>query len=287
MLRAVVLLLIVANAALLAWSQGWLNLLGTLPSESGREAHRQARQLHPDAVLLVQDGLQQAKGPVAAAAPASAGLAASGPSPAVAPGGLAAAGSGATAGAPVSAGPVASSPEAAVMAQADEAASAVLVPAPMATETEAVCLEAAYYTENELPEVERALGKLANKRQDWTVRTVPAPGTWLVYMGPYASPQDTERKLAELRKMALAFEEVRSPDRLVPGVSLGRFSEVSRANERLAELQRKGVRTAQVQMATPARTLYALRMNKADARLQAVAVAVRPALRGKRFVPCP
>jgi SPOR domain len=240
-------------------------------------------------VVLVQDG-PQARSPAAvASAPASAGEAVPGAlaASAVVPGAVAAVASGAE---PAAAGAAATGPGAAVLAQAEEAASAVPVPSSpgaIAAQGDPVCLEAAYYAESELPEVERALGKLANKGRDWSVRTVPAPGTWLVYMGPYASPQEAERKHAELRRMGLAFEEVRSPAHLVPGVSLGRFNEAARANERLAEVQRKGVRTAQVQVATPARTLYAVRMNKADGRLQTVAVAVRPALRGKRFVPCP
>ena len=283
MLRTVVLLLIVANAALLAWAQGWLPVFGALPSESGREAHRQERQLRPENVVLMQEG-KDARSPGALADASSTGSTRA----AGASASQAAAESGAPDKALAGAGSTPAASAVAAASPADVAASATADSLALAsTEPGAICLEAAYYAESEMPDLERALGKLATKRQDWTVRTVPAPATWLVYMGPYTSPQEAERKQGELRKMGLAFEEVRSPAPLVPGLSLGRYSEISRANERLAELQRKGIRTAQVQEAMPARNLYAVRMSRADARLQAVAVAVRPALHGRRFAPCP
>jgi hypothetical protein len=49
MLRALVLLLLVANGLFFAWSRGWLGDAGP----GGREPERMARQVNPDAVRVL------------------------------------------------------------------------------------------------------------------------------------------------------------------------------------------------------------------------------------------
>ena len=52
MLRLIVVILLVANGAYLAWSQGWLHSQGFAPAPQS-EPHIMARQLNPDAVKLL------------------------------------------------------------------------------------------------------------------------------------------------------------------------------------------------------------------------------------------
>lgn len=54
MLRFALLLLVVANAGYLAWSQGWMASLGFAPEQQS-EAYRLQQQVRPDALVLVAE----------------------------------------------------------------------------------------------------------------------------------------------------------------------------------------------------------------------------------------
>lgn len=74
MLRTLLLLLLLANAGFLAWTQGWLAPL-LPPRADGREPERLARQLHPERITVLSAGAASAA--AAAASTASAASAAS------------------------------------------------------------------------------------------------------------------------------------------------------------------------------------------------------------------
>lgn len=67
MLRLLALVLVLANAAYLAWSQGWLADYGVAPAVQA-EPHRMAQQLRPEAMRLLTtaEARQLESGPVAA-----------------------------------------------------------------------------------------------------------------------------------------------------------------------------------------------------------------------------
>lgn len=50
MMRLLVVVLLVANAAFFAWSHGWLDAVTGLPSQGGREPQRLALQQHPERI---------------------------------------------------------------------------------------------------------------------------------------------------------------------------------------------------------------------------------------------
>ncbi|RTL40918.1 MAG: hypothetical protein EKK53_14445 [Burkholderiales bacterium] len=50
MMRLLVVVLLVANAAFLAWSQGWLDAVTGIPSHGGREPQRLGLQQHPERI---------------------------------------------------------------------------------------------------------------------------------------------------------------------------------------------------------------------------------------------
>lgn len=307
MLRSFVILLIVLNVLLFGWGQGWMPWLGTLPGDAGRDLRRAERQQFPERLALVPDAdtprapslATSASAPVTTAsssatqvAAASTPVAAStaGSSPAAStpvasdPGGAAAladAGSpGVTPGQKDRPKDATTTPSVPVVAGPDIGLAAG------ARSSEPVCLELAYVSANESKDLEATLSR-ALKRADWNLQAATQPSTWIVYMGPYDAPDEADRKSAELRRMGLAFEEIRNPAALMPGFSLGRFSDAARAGDRLAEAQRKGVRTARVVEALPGRNVFMLRLPKADARVQTVLGELQQSqLKGRRFRPC-
>jgi hypothetical protein len=86
MLRAVVLLLLVANLAFFAWAKGWLAPLAAAPRQGEREPERLNSQVRPDAVLVLSPAAANAatSAATAATAAATAAAAASEPAPALA-----------------------------------------------------------------------------------------------------------------------------------------------------------------------------------------------------------
>lgn len=262
MLRSLVLVLVVANALFFAWTRGGLPWLGPLPQDHGREAFRMAREVEPSRIVL--------------APPEAAGSAASVPAPGVAA-------SAAAAGASVPAD-VASAAAPGPAPGGEPAAASAAVSTIEANV--AACLEAGPFSDSEMPAIEASLSGVLAKG-DWVKRSVGAPGVWLIYMGPFGSQEETLRKEGELRKLAVAFEEVRNPSELAPGLSLGRYTEQQRAQDRLTELHRKGIQTARVISASGPKTLQTIRLPAVDARQQkAIAQLPDGALRGKSLVPC-
>ncbi|MES2980585.1 MAG: SPOR domain-containing protein [Pseudomonadota bacterium] len=84
----------------------------------------------------------------------------------------------------------------------------------------------------------------------WTVASQPEPARWVVYMGRYTDPELLARKRAELRQRGIAFDAVNVPA-LSPGLSLGRFATEAAADQALAKISTRGVRTAKVVQERP------------------------------------
>ena len=73
MLRFALLVLLLANAGYLAWSQGWMATLGWAPEEQA-EPYRLKQQVRPEVLSIVQPGTAATTAaPTPASAPAAAG----------------------------------------------------------------------------------------------------------------------------------------------------------------------------------------------------------------------
>jgi hypothetical protein len=66
MLRLLVLLLVLANAAFFAWSVGWLDDVTGVRAIGDREPERLARQVHPESIRILPPGGPAASGATAA-----------------------------------------------------------------------------------------------------------------------------------------------------------------------------------------------------------------------------
>lgn len=241
MIGRLVVVLLIANAAWFAWSQGWLRVLGLAPTAQ-TEPERLQHQLHPEAITLR---------PLAAASAPAPAKPAPAPTPAAPP-------------APAPAPAAAAAPEAA------------------APPADSVCLQAGVFDERQAEAVRRAAAHLP--AGSWRLDAVQLPGRWMVYVGKLADAEAVRAKRAEMR--ALGVDTDRPGAALEPGLSLGRFSNEEAAQRGLADLTRKGVRTARVVQERRDTPAYMLRLPSADAALRQQASGLGAALSGKELRAC-
>ena len=256
MIGRLVILLLAANAAWFAWSQGWLRGVGMGPAQT-REPERLERQVRPE-TLQVRPLQEDASG-----TPAS--------TPARAP-------------AAASADSATGRPAADTAAPAEATASAAGASATQAAAAPSggACLQAGVFDDKQVAELRKALAKLPEG--SWRLDEVQLPGRWMVYVGKLADASAVAAKRAELR--ALGVDTDRPGAGLEPGLSLGRFANEDAADRALADLGRKGVRTARVVQERRDVPGYRLRLPNADDALRQQARGLRGALGGRELRDC-
>ncbi|WP_374593760.1 SPOR domain-containing protein [Aquabacterium sp.] len=258
MLRALVLLLFLANLLFYLWIQGWLTSVVGVQPGGQHEPERMARQVHPEAVRVLP--------------PESASAAASGASG-------------------VAESPVAAS---AASGPADVASAAFATASSVATAASVVqpvpgtlaCLEAGPYSLAERIQVEGKL-KTVLKPGDWMDVTRERPGIWMVYMGRYATEELLRKKVDEIKRIHLDYTVVNAPAELAWGLSLGRYEVRADADAALAKLTQRGVRSARLVPVRPTDSGHFLRVLRADGAMQ-TALDGLPAATwlGQRLKPC-
>ncbi len=112
-------------------------------------------------------------------------------------------------------------------------------PPPKPTE----CLQSALLTDTQASAARTATASLPAGA--WSLENTVEPARWIVYMGKYASPEALALKKTELRGLNVSFETLKNPT-LEPGLSLGAFATQRQANEAMATLATRGVRTGKV-----------------------------------------
>jgi hypothetical protein len=217
MARALLVLLLLANAAWFAWTQGWLAGWISASPLGERDPGRLAQQVEPDSVVVL--------------APAAAS---------------------------------------AVTAAVDPALA---------------CLEAGPFDDAQIEAAEAALATLVPAGNWARVRTT-VPGAWMVYMGKYLDEETFARKQGELRRLRVEFERVTAPAEFVPGLALGRYESREAADEALAALAPRGVRTARVIELVAPRASYALRVEGAEPSLARQVLGLKSEALGKGFATC-
>lgn len=221
MLRLLVVVLLLANLAFYAWTQGMLDNVIGVRAQGDREPDRLARQVRPETIRVLP------------------------------------------------------------------AASAVTIVATAPTETTPVCLEAGPYTPAQIGAAEGVLQTVL-PAGSWASLKTESPGVWIVYMGKYPNREALQKKADELKRLRIGFEELRNvPPELADGLALGRYDNRAAADRALAEVTQRGVRTARVMPLSAPAVTHSLRVERADATLQARLAGLRAeALLGKSFTPC-
>lgn len=151
---------------------------------------------------------------------------------------------------------------------------------------DAGCFEAGPFSPTELIAAEAALVRAALPAGSWTDLRIDRPGSWIVYVGRFATREQLAQKQDELRRRQLPFEEVRNAPDLEFGLSLGRFDERAAADSALTEGQQRGVRNARVLAVAAPSTVHLLRIERADATLQGQLGTLRAPALGAGFVRC-
>jgi hypothetical protein len=151
------------------------------------------------------------------------------------------------------------------------------------------CLEAGPFDPGERPQVEAA-ARASLPEGSWTVQRRERPGVWLVYMGKFADRDQLQKKVAELKRLNVAHEDVDGvaprAAALGPGLSLGRYTRLEEAQDMMRRLESQRVRTARIVTLAQPLTDLTLRIPRADAELQNTAVKLREVFKGKGFVAC-
>lgn len=146
------------------------------------------------------------------------------------------------------------------------------------------CLQAGLFDENQADALRQALAS-ALPADTWTLESGLVPARWILYMGRYADTEAVNKKRAQLRSLNIRFEPLSGPA-LEPGLSLGSYPTEAAANEALAQLAGRGVRTARVLQERAEVRGHWLKFPQADDALKQSLAPLRTALAGKPLRPC-
>ena len=158
------------------------------------------------------------------------------------------------------------------------AAAPVSAPMPSAATS---CLQAGPFDPAQAEALRQALKAASLPDGSWTLEITAVPSRWIVYMGKFTEAEALEKKRTELRALRVETAPIMQPA-LAPGLSLGVFTSLAGAQEHLAQLTRRGVRTARVVPEQTDNTATQLRLPAADDGLR---VQVQPLI-GKPLTPC-
>ncbi len=112
------------------------------------------------------------------------------------------------------------------------------------------CLQTNLLSESQTSAVRAAAASLP--ASSWGLDSITEPARWIVYMGKYPNAEALASKKTELRGLNVSFETLKNPT-LEPGLSLGAFPTQPQANEAMAILAKRGVRTGKVLQELPER----------------------------------
>jgi hypothetical protein len=126
------------------------------------------------------------------------------------------------------------------------------------------CVEAGPFSPAQIAAIEQA-ATTAQAGLTWVRRSVEQPPVWALVMGPYPNREAIGKKIDELKRTRISFEELTAPANFKLTLSLGQYGSQAAANAALAEFSARGIKTARVaQLAPPVSQIY-LRTETNDA----------------------
>lgn len=134
-------------------------------------------------------------------------------------------------------------------------------PPPKASE----CLQSALLDAAKASAVRTAAASLPTGA--WSLEDITERARWIVYMGKYAGADALAKKKTELRELNIPFETLKNAS-LEPGLSLGVYASQSLANDAMANLAKRGVRTGKVVQELPERKGQLLKLPAVDDALR-------------------
>lgn len=146
------------------------------------------------------------------------------------------------------------------------------------------CLQVGVFTEQQANTLQPRL-KAGLPEDSWSFESSDDSVRWIIYMGRYISKAAINRKRQMLDQLGLPFEQPLSP-MLNRGLSLGSFASRVEAEEALARMNERGLRSAKVVLERPELPSLWLRLPTADAALRKKLDALKPQLAGRAVQPC-
>jgi hypothetical protein len=137
------------------------------------------------------------------------------------------------------------------------------------------CLQTALLSDAQASAVRSAAASLPAGA--WSLEDGREAARWIVYMGKYPSIDALAKKKTELRELSVAFETLKNAT-LEPGLSLGAYPTQAQANESMANLAKRGVRTGKVVQEFPERKGQILRLPVVDEALRAQLDGIKSAV---------
>jgi hypothetical protein len=291
MLRALVLVLVLANLLYLVWVKSLLAPYGFGPANQA-EPERLNQQIRPEAIQLLEPGAAQppaSAASAAASAPVAAGSAAGSPKAA------------ASSPTPIPAASAPAVPASAPAPRLPPASAAVALPAlvpvaahmaapvatpvtPAAAPAPRQCLQAGLFTERQASAM-RARLQTGLPAGSWSFITLKEPVRWIVYIAPPPGKEALKKKRAQLERAGISVDTPASPQ-LNPGLSLGSYPTQAQAKAALAKLAKRGIGPAEVVQDRADQPNRWLRLPAADKALQAKAKTLIQNLSGQPLKPC-
>ena len=148
----------------------------------------------------------------------------------------------------------------------------------------AECLQAGLFDDAQTSALRRSL-EASLPAGSWVLEPATEPARWIVYMGKYGNADALAKKRQELVALNVKLEPLNSAS-LEPGLSLGGFDTQAAATTALANLTKRGVRTAQVVRERSEARGSLLRLGAADEAVKARLDTIRPSLAGKALRLC-
>lgn len=176
--------------------------------------------------------------------------------------------------------PPATPPPVASVASAIRTPPASLNPLPASVS----CLQVGVFTERQARKMQPRL-EASLPEGSWSFESSDDSVRWIIYMGNYISKAAMNRKRQMLEQLGLPFETPLSP-MLNRGLSLGSFASKTEAEEALAQMNQRGLRSAKVALERPELPSLWLRLPLADAALRTKLDELKPQLAGKAVQPC-
>ena len=148
----------------------------------------------------------------------------------------------------------------------------------------AQCLQVGVFTEQQAHALRpRLQGSLP--AGSWSFESSGESVRWIIYMGKYISKDAMNRKRLKLQQLGLTFEPPLSP-MLNPGLSLGNFSSKAEAENALAQMNQRGIRSAKVVLERPELPSLWLKLPAADASMRTRLDTLKPQFAGKAVQAC-
>lgn len=146
------------------------------------------------------------------------------------------------------------------------------------------CVQVGPFSKTELPALQIALTATFPVGA-WQLEDIDVPARWIVYMGKFANQEGLSKKRDELSARRITTVGLLNPE-LAPGLVLGAFASQAEAEEDLARLGTRGIRTARVVQEFPPSLETHLKLPAVTAELKQRLSDIKPALGGHQLKSC-